>query len=285
MFRAASRLPRRAILTTSVAATGVVLHTSPEREKLSIYPHQTPDILLVDTPSALEEQIGVARRKFIKAYCDTHSQVQGVISRWIGVEHAIENRVKAIISPNESLTPGLLYVGVATLTGSIIARSRFIGARLFLPPVFLFASAQQFLPQTTANLKAYLGLLEDTYFPNFSKKHAIANAHTRMTWDHIKDATQNSREWVTHGAEVAVDKVQEATGLKLKETMGWAQKQAEVKVIEAANAVEQRASEAKAVVEKVIEEKVPEIKVGLEKVGEETKEQVPPKVEEIKRLV
>ncbi|KAF5367354.1 hypothetical protein D9615_010274 [Tricholomella constricta] len=273
MFRASSRLPRRALLSTSVAATGVVLHSSPEREKLSIYPSPTPDILLVETPSPLEQQIGVARRRITDTYRETHNQFQGVISRWIGVEHAIENRVKAIVSPQESLTPGLLYVGVATLTGSIIARNRLLATRLVLPPLFLVVSAKHFLPKTTANLSSYFGSLEETYFPSLARKHDIANFHAHMAWDRIRDSSQNGRRWVNESAEVAVDKVQEMTGLKLKETLGWAQA--------GAQRVETKASE----VAKIVEEKAVETKVAIDKAVEETKDQAAAKVEEVKRSV
>lgn len=51
-----------------------------------------------------------------------------------------------------------------------------------------------------------------------------------MTWDRIKDATQDGRGWVNDKAEVVVEKLQEVTGLKLKETLGWAK--AEVEIIE-----------------------------------------------------
>jgi len=99
-------------LTASVAATGIVVHSSPDREKvpvlvhalrlqkvqltgvsakLSIYSIPTPEILLQDTPLPLERQIGAIRRKITGALRDTHSEVQGLVSRWIAVEHAIES--------------------------------------------------------------------------------------------------------------------------------------------------------------------------------------------------
>ena len=48
-----------------------------------------------------------------------------------------------------------------------------------------------------------------------------------MTWERVKDATQSGREQINRGATIVVDKVQEATGLKLKETLGWQQKKTE----------------------------------------------------------
>ncbi|KJA26504.1 hypothetical protein HYPSUDRAFT_36214 [Hypholoma sublateritium FD-334 SS-4] len=261
MFRTASRVPRRAFLSVA-AGTAVGLHESPE--KLSIYPSPTPDILLVDTPSQLEREIGVVRRHVLRAYGDAHAHVQGWVSRWIGVEHAVEKRVKAIIAPDEALTPGLLYTGVAGLTGSILARNRMLPTRALLPPLLLVLSARHFLPQTSGNLAAYLGDLEDTYFPTFAEKHEIAKAHSAMTWDRVKETTKGGREWIDHGAVVAVEKIQETTGLKLKETLGWNKagtvEAAEKAASETGSAVTSKVEEVQKKVEQKAEVKAEEVK-------------------------
>ena len=101
--------------------------------------------------------------------------------------------------------------------------------RFLLPPVFLIASARHFLPKTTHNLSSYLGSLEDKYFPTLAEKHGIANAHGAMTWQRVKDATEEGRKQTEKLASSAVDKVQELTGLKLGESLGW-EKETETKV-------------------------------------------------------
>jgi MICOS complex subunit MIC26 len=58
--------------------------------QLPIYDAPTRELILVDTPSELEKQIGVARRAVMHYYSQGHSQVQGVVNKWIGVEHAVE---------------------------------------------------------------------------------------------------------------------------------------------------------------------------------------------------
>ena len=172
------------------------------------------------------------------------------------------DRVKAIISPNESLTPGILYVGIATLTGSIIARNRMLATRFLLPPIFVAASANHFLPETTGNLSSYFGSLEETYFPSLSEKHDIAKAHTQMTWEKVKDATASSREQLNRGAMTVVEKVQEVTGLKLKETLGWTgekveeQKQEIIKAVDNIKAaIDEKLEVAENKVEKKVEDK------------------------------
>jgi len=59
--------------------------------QLPIYPSPQPDVVLLDTPSELEKYIGSARRKVTGVYTDAHAHVQGVVSQWIGIEHAVES--------------------------------------------------------------------------------------------------------------------------------------------------------------------------------------------------
>jgi organizing structure protein 2 len=135
--------------------------------------------------------------------------------------HVHTGRIKSIISPSESFTPGLLYVGVATLTGSILARTRTLPTRILLPPSLLVISLHHFLPATAHNLSAYFTELEETYFPSVAAKHAIARAHTRMAWEGAKETLADGRERVKGTVEGAVRGVQLATGLKLREGLGW----------------------------------------------------------------
>ncbi|ESK84567.1 hypothetical protein Moror_6090 [Moniliophthora roreri MCA 2997] len=125
------RLPKAAqaapLLASGIAAT---LSTPLDREKLPIYSQSDIEILVQQVFSELERQI---------------------------------DRVKAIISPEESLTPEILYVGVATLSGSILARNRALPLRILLPPVLLALNANHFLSKTSCDLASYLLDLEDTY--------------------------------------------------------------------------------------------------------------------------
>ncbi len=58
--------------------------------QLSIYPGPEREIVVVDAPSVLETQIGVARRAATGVVLDIHARVHGVVSQWIGIEHAVE---------------------------------------------------------------------------------------------------------------------------------------------------------------------------------------------------
>ena len=139
-----------------------------------------------------------------------------------GTSHArpLSDRVKSLIAPDEPLTPGLLYVGVASLTGSILARNRSIFSRALLPPALFYLSFKYFLPKTTQNVSAYAGSLEEKHFPTLAQKHAVAIAHSRMTWERLREAGIGGRDKFQDGLGSAVRKFQELTGLKVEEALG-----------------------------------------------------------------
>ena len=205
------------------------------------------------------------------------------------------DRIKSLIAPDEPLTPGILYVGVATLTGSVLARNRSLALRLALPPTLLLLSLNHFLPKTSANVAAYAGALEDAYLPALAEKHDIARAHSAMAWDRAKDAAAAGRERVGEGVLGAVVRLEEATGLKLQETMGWSRGVAgkvEGRAHEAAHAVQAKAEEAGAAVAKKVEEvksvvegKVHEATAVVEKKADETVAAAEKAEEPPKRLV
>ncbi|KAF7371252.1 MICOS complex subunit [Mycena sanguinolenta] len=175
------------------------------QQKLSIYAPPQTDILLEETPSALEEHIGTARRALTGTYRDAHSQVQGVVSQWIGVEYRVENRIKALLPPDERLVPGTLYAAVGFLSGAILARHRSLTLRFLLPP-----------PPRRRCLRAFPA--QD--IRERPCKHEIGKAHAAMTWARVRDGTASVRESVRGGVMAAVVRLQDVTGLRIGEALG-----------------------------------------------------------------
>ena len=195
-----------------------------------------------------------------------------------------------MLAPEEQLTPAILYIGVATLTGSVLARGRSLPIRFLLPPTLLVASSHHFLPKTTTNVSDYFGSLEDTYLPTVAEKHRIANAHTAMTWERIKDAAASGRSGVEGGLSTVVDQIQTITGLKLRDALSGARAQA----TQAARAAQSTAAQAAHSAEKTVEdaahavvEKVQEAAHAATETKEEEgeKSEQPAEAKEIKRLV
>ncbi|KAF9326697.1 hypothetical protein BG006_009899 [Podila minutissima] len=103
---------------------------------------------------------------------------------------------RPMISQEEELVPGLIYVALAGLTGSLVARQRGILAKMFTPAVFASAAGAYFMPNRTQNL---LGLGND-------KSRSTTSSSSYSSTDTLKpsDIVSKSREaW--HTAEVKTD--------------------------------------------------------------------------------
>ncbi|KAG1738011.1 apolipo protein O-domain-containing protein [Suillus lakei] len=196
--------------------------SSSGQTKLSIYPTPIPELMLLDTPSALEKQIGMVRREITGYYTGVHSKAQGVIDRWISVEEKVETRIKSFRDPTEPLNPGLLYTGISALTTSVLTRSRALPTRILLPPTALVGAFMYFLPGTASRVGAYAEELEDRYVPRIGEIRRTSVAHSGIAWERAKEGTAAGRESVSKGVKNVVESIEQGTGLNLK-AMGWAQ--------------------------------------------------------------
>ncbi|KAF8512940.1 apolipo protein O-domain-containing protein, partial [Hysterangium stoloniferum] len=211
-----------------------------------IYPQPAAELVLVETHTPLERQIAAVRHTATNRYLDARTRLQGVVDRWIGVEHAIERRVKSLKANDESLTPGALYVGVATLTGSVLARNRNFLLRFSLPPALFLLSMNHFLPKTSQNISSYLSSLERAHVPALAHAHEQFNGKLAGSFVAAGQAWYTARTTTIGGIERAVTELQDRTGLKLKEVLGWGQR--------AARKTEREAGDVLKNVEKKVEE-------------------------------
>ncbi|KAG8928324.1 hypothetical protein FRC02_007079 [Tulasnella sp. 418] len=227
MYRLA-RPVSRSFLTAGAAFTAISVYsagpihfdeakpTSPRREKLSIYPKPDPEVILVETHSELEKNIGIAREYVTERYKQGQSAIQSGVEKWIGVEHAVEKQIKDLIPSDEPLTPGLLYVGVATLTGSVLGRNRSFPIRFALPPTFLVLSLAHFLPKLSSNISAYLSSLELAYAPGVAAKHAELNKSVAASLKGASESYDSAKHAVGDKMEWARKELATQTGLKLE---------------------------------------------------------------------
>lgn len=196
--------------------------SSSGQTKLSIYPTPIPELILLDTPSALEKRIGMVRREITGYYTGVHSKAQGIIDRWISVEEKVETRIKSFRDPTEPLNPGLLYTGISALTTSVLARSRALPIRILLPPAALASAFAYFLPGTASRVGSYAEELEDRYVPRFGEIRRTSVAHSGIAWERAKEGAAAGRESLNNGVKGIVESIEQGTGLNLK-AMGWAQ--------------------------------------------------------------
>ncbi|PWN45868.1 hypothetical protein IE81DRAFT_128712 [Ceraceosorus guamensis] len=205
--------------STSAALLMPVLADGHDSHKLPIYPQPTPPVTLIETHTALEGHVGDARRALQSSFSDLKGYVQSGVSRWIGVERAVENRVSSLVSDSEPLTPGILYIGVATLASSVFTRyPQHPGAlplRLLTPPLALVVSSQYFLPETTSNVSSYYVELEGRHFPAVKEHRESALQSVRGLLSSAGKSTKEAREEAAKAWKRSLKSVEDVSGLKV----------------------------------------------------------------------
>ncbi|KAG8812073.1 hypothetical protein FRC17_002212 [Serendipita sp. 399] len=204
--------------TTEKKKAGAPLAVERElpKERLPIYPTDSPKPEVVEVPTQLESNIRKTREIVTEAYGVGRSRVQTVIDRWIGVEHAVETRLKSLSPPAdvEPLFPGALWVGVAMLSGSIFSRGRRI-SRIIRPPLWGLVAAAFFLPNHTRNVGNYIFELEERYIPAVAKRQQELAANGKRGLESSKDGVQRLRGELDVQMGKVTDFVRSTTGLKL----------------------------------------------------------------------
>ncbi|KAF8317895.1 hypothetical protein DL93DRAFT_2095465 [Clavulina sp. PMI_390] len=189
--------------------------TPSSSKRLSIYPEPEPEVVLEEVHTELERTIGTARTHATMAYDNSRSQVHSLVDKWIGVEAKVEHRVKSLIPKDETITPGILYVGVATMAGSILGRTRALPVRILLPPTLFLISFPYFLPKTAHNVRAYASELEDRFAPSLGASHAALNKSVADSTVELRASIKNAVASGEKAVASGLKKAEEWSGLKL----------------------------------------------------------------------
>ncbi|SDA02468.1 BZ3501_MvSof-1269-A2-R1_Chr12-3g03612 [Microbotryum saponariae] len=138
------------------------------RATMAIYDKVPVPPTLLPAHMPLQDEVAQARRWLQTSYAQLHAQVRKGARTWIKWEGKGEAQMKSMIAPDETLVPGGLYITIATLTGSILARNRSLMLRLALPGMLFGGGLAYFLPKTAAEISAQLQVVQQRRAPALS---------------------------------------------------------------------------------------------------------------------
>ncbi|CAJ0908299.1 2572_t:CDS:2 [Entrophospora sp. SA101] len=189
VFGVFKRVQKNSFVTGTIGAAGVttlmfsnasVYAEEQNPKKLKIYDDEEPEIVLVETSTKLEESIRDTRIKIIKSSKELEKKINNITDKWIEKEKHAEKLLKEVISPDEKLMPNVLYIAVAGLAGTIVARNSNILVRIISPLLFTVSSSYYFLPKTSRNIASKLQEYEKGY-PEVIKIHNSISSTTEET--------------------------------------------------------------------------------------------------------
>ncbi|KAI1213959.1 apolipo protein O-domain-containing protein [Annulohypoxylon truncatum] len=163
----------------------------------------------------LAVQIGKARLFLYRYAVATEDAVNNAVDAAFGLERSFTETVASLAPPRESgekLMPGLVYVLVASMAGSIASRNRNLVLRASVPLAFGVGAGWLLIPVTMTNVADLLWTYERR-FP------ALADAHLK-TQQGVQDAWRFARVHVDVGKTYVDEKVSDARDI----VEGWVKK-------------------------------------------------------------
>ncbi|KAG0275840.1 hypothetical protein BGZ95_008329, partial [Linnemannia exigua] len=148
---------------------------------------------------------------------------------------------RSVIAPEEELLPGLAYVALAGLTGSLVARNGSTVLKALSPVAFASAAGYYFLPHTTRNL---LGVDQHSY-DKWASSHVSSSSPSTSALPRADLASKAREAW--HTAEVKADQLDSKIDNKAQAAKSWWNKNssiAEETIKSQVNDVKSKTSEA-----------------------------------------
>ena len=147
---------------------------------------------------------------------EAEKSLNAFMKRAFTLERDFTQTVASLAPPadsNETVMPGLIYILVATLAGSIVTRNRGIILRTAVPIAFGTTAAYAALPVTMRNVGDLYEKYESRY-PEVQRIHRQVNQETRYIWetgkahsamtvqrgeDLLDEAKKKMEDWVRQG--------------------------------------------------------------------------------------
>ncbi|EMD00126.1 hypothetical protein BAUCODRAFT_63573 [Baudoinia panamericana UAMH 10762] len=193
--------------------------TPPPASGITDKPQDEPSPLTPRRPSPTDRLAAEIRRGrlLLHSYAvRAEDAVNGGMDRFMSAEHSFTSTVASLAPPkesNEKLLPGSIYVLVAAMAGSIIARNRNILIRAVTPLITGVGTATYVIPRTTQNVGNLIWSYEEKY-PVVRDNHLRASqsirhfietgrAHSQMglamAEERVQGVRQAVEDWLKKG--------------------------------------------------------------------------------------
>ncbi|RYP90612.1 hypothetical protein DL770_003279 [Monosporascus sp. CRB-9-2] len=159
----------------------------------------------------LAVQIGQARLFLYRQATRAEDAVNRAADRAFDLERTFTGTVASLAPPRESgerLLPGLAYVLVASMAGSIVSRNRNLALRAAAPLAFGVGAGWLVLPVTMRNVSDLLWRFEQRV-PAVADAHLAARDSVRQGWRFARAHAELGRDYVDEKVRTARDLVED----------------------------------------------------------------------------
>jgi organizing structure protein 2 len=201
-----------------VPGEGTRLPPPGERQPSAGSPASPGDAAKARGPTPTDRLAAEIRRVRLFLYrraCAAEDAVNAGMDRVFDLEQSFTSTIESLAPPRESgerLMPGLIYVLVAAMAGSIVTRNRNLVLRAATPLAFGVSAAWVVIPITMGNVSQLIWKYEQR-FP------ALANAHAQT-----RESIRRGWSFAQVHAEVGVRKLDEKVGEARTAVERWVSK-------------------------------------------------------------
>ncbi|GAP85948.1 putative mitochondrial protein [Rosellinia necatrix] len=176
----------------------------PEAEQRVIARRPTPT-------DRLAVQIGRARLFLYKQAVSAEDGVNAAVDRAFRLERSFTSTIASLAPPRESgekLMPGLVYVLVASMAGSIVSRNRNVLLRASLPLALGIGAGWAVIPVTMGNVSDLLWTYEQR-FPALAETHVRTREGVQRAWQMTRLHAELGKSYVDEKVSDARDVVED----------------------------------------------------------------------------
>lgn len=171
----------------------------------------------VRSTSALEGTFRSVRELLFGAYTSTQEYLNDGKAKVYEAERKVTGTMSALHNKREDLLPNSIYIVIAGLSGTILARQRGIIARTVLPVAFGLASFKYFLPETFGNTMGFAWKVEQRTVPELANGQVMALEKAGDLVHLMEQTAKSGQEKVHAGVETLRRKISTVTGLNIDE--------------------------------------------------------------------
>ncbi|CAP69393.1 uncharacterized protein PODANS_1_10590 [Podospora anserina S mat+] len=190
--------------------------TTPSTSLITLPTTSEPAVIKKETPTdLLAQRIRSARLYLYHHSCILEDAVNSSLSRAFDLEQSFTSTISGLApdrASGEKLMPGAIYVLVAGMAGSIVARNRNVLLRTATPLALGITAAWTVLPVTMTNVSELLWYYE-------KKVPAVAEAHLQ-----VREGVEKGVYMAKVHAELAQRKIEEGVREVREGLEGWVRK-------------------------------------------------------------
>ena len=182
----------------------------PKPETSSTSPVSEPSSTPPSPTDRLASQVRRARLFLYDQSLAAEDAINSFMSYVLHQETSFTNTIASLAPAPETgelLLPGAIYVLVATMTGSIIARNRGLFVRATFPLAVGITAGWMLIPVTMRNI-ANLSWEYEKKVPLISNTHAEIRGFTKEAWRQAKLHARSMGDWADEKAATGREKVE-----------------------------------------------------------------------------